>query len=110
MTNYKISDNDGVDQENIEFLAVAAGDYTINIIGTGVETDTEKYLNKGSLGKGYILRPDKTVSIVSIDNKTYRDPFTITTAGFAFSTHQKDFAKIVIRVQSANTQVRLLVL
>jgi hypothetical protein len=106
----KLSNNDGQDWDNIEFLATAVGDYTIYVTGTGVDTDTTKYLNKGSCGKGFILRPDAVVSIVGIDTKTFRDPITITTAGFSISTHLRDFQKIVIRVQAINTQVRLLVL
>lgn len=107
----KYIDNDGQYGENIEFdIATAASDVTIYVIGTGTETETAKYLNKGSMGKGFVLRPDKNVSIVSIGNKTYRNPIPVSTAGWVQKTHIPDFSQIVIRVPNANTHINLFVM
>ena len=104
--------NDDRDWENIEFTSDASTaivDYEINVAGTGTETATVKYLNKGNLGTGMVLRPSDTVSIVSIDNVTFRNPITVTTAGFSVSKHLRDFNKVVIRTTATSTVIRLLV-
>lgn len=100
------------DWENIEFTsdsATAIVEYEFNIAGTGTETDTVKYLNKGSLGTGLVLRPSAPVEILQIGNKVYRNPITVTTSGFTVSKHLGDFNKIVIRTTTVSTIIRLLV-
>jgi len=100
------------DWENIEFTSdssTAIVDYEINIAGTGTETATKKFLNKGSLGTGFVLRPSDTVTIVQKDNKIFRNPITVTTAGFSVSKHLGDFNKLVIRTTAVSTIIRLLV-
>ena len=100
------------DWENIEFTSDnsnAIVDYTINIAGTGTETDTIKFLNKLSLGTGFVLRPSATVTIPQINNKIFRNPITVSTAGISISKHLGDFGKIVIRTSTISTIIRLLV-
>ena len=104
--------NDWRDWENFEFTsdsATAIVDYEINIGGTGTETDTVKYLNKGNLATGLVLRPSATVTIPQIDNKVIRTPITIPTAGLNASKHMKDFNKMIIRTTTVSTIIRLLV-
>ena len=98
------------DWENIEFTSDnlnAIVDYEINI-GAGTETATVKYLNKGCLGTGFVLRPSATVTIVQINNKVLRNPITVTTAGFSVSKHLGDLFKIIIRTSAVSTIIRLL--
>lgn len=101
--------NDGRDGENIIFNAATTDDVTINIPSAGTETATTKYLNKGSLGTGFTLRPSAAVGIVQIGQKTYRNPITVSTAGFSWNKHLRDFSVIVIRPTVANTLIELLV-
>ena len=104
--------NYGRNWENIELTSdgsTAILDYEINIAGTGTETATIKYLNKGSLATGFVLRPSETVTIPQIDNKVFRNPITVTTAGLSISKHLKDMNKIVIRTTATSTIIRLIV-
>ena len=109
MSEDRAEHNDGRDPENIEFTAEAVGDYTIYVAGTGTETATTKYLNKGNLGTGLTLRPSTNVSIVTLGVKTYRTPQSVSTAGFSQHKHLRDFNIIVIRTYTANTILRLYV-
>ena len=104
--------NDWRDWENIEFVSDSVNaivDYEINIAGAGTETATIKYLNKGNLATGAVLRPSATVTIPQIDNKVFRNPITISTAGMNISKHMRDANKIIIRTTTVSTIVRLLV-
>ena len=109
MSEDRAEHNYGRDGENIEFTAVAIGDYTIYIAGTGTETDTTKYLNKGNLATGFTLRPSANVSIVTLGVKTFRTPISISTGGMSQHKHLRDFNVIVIRTYSANTLIKLYV-
>ena len=107
----KLQDNDGYHGQNIEFdVAAEAADVTINVSSSGTETATTKYLDKGAYGKGFVLRPDKTVKIVSIGGRTFRDPITVSTAGWAQTTHIPDFDQIVIRTTTTSTHIKLFVM
>ena len=104
--------NDSRDWENYEFTSDSSNaivDYTINIAGSDTDTDTVKYLNKGSLGTGFVLRPSAAVTIPQIDNKVFRTPITVSTAGLSIAKHMKDFNKIVIRTTTVSTIIRLFV-
>lgn len=105
----KYFENDGVDSDHIDITIATASDITFHATD-GTETATEKYLNKGSLGKGFILRPSDNVSIVSIGSKTFRNPIPVSTAGFTMTTHLKDFESIVIRTHNASTNISLIIL
>jgi hypothetical protein len=109
MSEDRAEHNMGRDGENIEFTAESTGDYTIYISGTGTENATTKYLNKGSLGTGFTLRPSANVGIVTVGTKTYRNPISVSTAGFSQHKHLRDFQQIVIRVDTANTLIKLFV-
>lgn len=103
--------NDWRDWENIEFVSdssTAIVDYEINL-GLGIETATQKFLGKNSLGTGVVIRPSDTVTIPQIDNKVFRNPITVSTAGLTISKHMKDFTKIIIRTSAVSTIIRLLV-
>ena len=101
--------NDSRDGENIIFNAATTDDVTINIPNSGTETSITKYLNKGSLGTGFTLRPSATVGIVQIGQKVYRNPITVSTAGFSWNKHLRDFSVIVLRPTVAATLIELLV-
>ena len=104
--------NDARDWENIEIVSdssEAIVDYEINIVGIGTETATKKYLNKGSLSTGIILRPSATVTIPQVDNKVFRNPITVSTAGLNISKHMKDANKIIIKTTTVSTIIRLLI-
>lgn len=109
MSEQRSEYNDDRNWENIEFTAEAQDDYTVYIPGTGSETATTKYLNKENLGTGFVLRPSATVNIVQINNKTFRNPITVTTAGFSANKHLSDIHTIVIRTTTTDTIIRLLV-
>lgn len=104
--------NDWRDWENYEFTSSSSDaivDYEINIGSSGTETDTVKYLNKASLGTGITIRPSAAVTIPQIDNKVFRTPITVSTAGLSIAKHMKDFNKIIIRTTATSTIIRLLV-
>ncbi len=110
MDQERADTNDNRDWENIEFTSsssTAIVEYTINT-GTGTDTDTVKYLNKGSLGTGFVLRPSATVTITQIGNKVFRNPITIETGGFSVSKHIRDFSLIKIKTTEKSTIIRLL--
>jgi hypothetical protein len=109
MSEQRSEYNDDRDWENIEFLATSVGDYTFYIAGSGTETETTKYLNKGSLGTGFVLRPDNPVTIVQVNNKVFRNPITVSTAGFSVSKHVPDIHTLKIRTTVANTLIKLLI-
>lgn len=103
--------NDDRDSENIEFVVPDTDvDVTIYIIGTGTEDDVTKYINKGSLGTGFVVRPSSTILIKRINNKTFRNPITVSTAGFEWTKKIADIHRLVLRTTAANTLIRLLVL
>ena len=111
MSEDRAERNDDRKWENIEFTTsptTAIVDYTINTL-TGTETETTKYLNKGSLGTGFVLRPSATVSIVSIGKKVFRNPIMVSTEGMTVSKHLEDFSSIVIRTTATSTILRLII-
>ena len=101
--------NDWRDWENIEFDVPDANTEITFYMLDGTDTDTVKYLNKGSLATGFVLRPSAAISLISIQTKTFRNPITISTAGLSVSKHLKDFNKMVIKTTIANTNIKLLV-
>ena len=101
--------NDGRDGENIIITTANLDDITINVPSSGTETENIKYLNKGSLGTGLVIRPSATISIVRIGQKTYRHPITVTTAGISWNKHLRDFAVMVIRPTAVGTQIEVLI-
>jgi len=98
------------DAENIILNFVNANDeITIYVSGTGTETDSVKYLNKGTLGTGLAIRPSATVNLVQLGSKVYRNPMTISTAGLSWTENVKDFNIVVLRATSADTLVEVLI-
>ncbi len=90
------------DAENIILDLTANQDITINVAQTPAqagdsETATKKYLGKGSLGTGIILRPGVIVGIVQLGSKVYRDPITVSAAGIEWTKKIKQFDVIVLR-------------
>ena len=107
----KYIDNFGKHGENIEFDVAGAGEEVIVYVdGTGTENTNTKYLNKGEQGLGFVLRPSATVKIVSIGDRTFRDPITVSTAGWAQTTHIPPFSQITIRTTTTNTHIQLFVM
>ncbi len=94
--------------ENIILDLTANEDITINVSQTAAEaedteTATKKYLGKGTLGTGIILRPSVTVSIVQIGSKTYRNPITVSAAGLEWTKKIKQFDIVVLRPAADGT-------
>ena len=96
----------GVDSENIEFDVADATDITFYMTGTGTETATVKYLNKGSLACKFQVRPDKAIGIVQIQNKVFRNPVSVSTAGVSRAM-RRDFNVLVLRTTTTNTNIKL---
>ena len=95
--------------ENIILDLTANEDITINVSSSGTESSTTKYLNKGTLGTGIILRPSVTISIIQIGSKVYRNPITVSAAGLEWTKKIKQFDIIVLR-PSANGTAELQIL
>ena len=80
----------------------------------GTETDVLKYLDKGSLGTGLVIRCSDTVQLTSLKvggtEMLVGDPITISTAGFVITHNIPDFTRFTIRITEDNTQLRVLVL
>ena len=95
--------------ENIILDLTANKDIPINVSQNGTESATVKYLNKGRLGTGFVLRPGVTVGIVQIGSKVYRNPITASAAGFEWTKKLKQFDIIVLR-PAANGTAELLIL
>ncbi len=96
------------DADNIILDLTANEDITINVSQTAeeagsTETATRKYLGKGTLGTGFILRTGVTVGIVQIGSKTYRNPITVSAAGYEWTKKIKQFDIIVLRPSADGT-------
>ena len=96
------------DAENIILDLTADVDITINVSQTlaqagDTETATKKYLGKGTLGTGFILRPSVPVSIVQLGSKVYRNPITVSAAGYEWTKKIKQFDIIVLRPAADGT-------
>ncbi len=89
--------------ENIILDLTANEDITIHISGSGTESATTKYLNKGRLGTGIILRPGVVVGIVQLGSKIYRNPITVSVAGLEWTNKIKQFDIIVLRPAANGT-------
>jgi len=114
ISDYK--DNFEEPNANFERLVATTDDVTFWVGQAGTDTATTKFLNKGGSGRGFVLRPDKDVQIVSILDGSSReklkgDPVTAS-GGAAFSRWwgQPSFVKMVIRPTQTNTMIRLLVI
>lgn len=98
---------------NKEFLQATAAEVEYIVNQSGTDTDTTKYLNKGSDGGGFVLRPSDNVQITSIKNGGTElivgDPITVTSAGFTAMRRISRLTSIKIQTLNANTMIKLLV-
>ena len=68
---------------NMEFSVATAGtDVTINFNQTGNDTDTAKYphtsdKNQTASCRKFTLRPNQTISILGMNEITFKDPITV---------------------------------
>jgi hypothetical protein len=105
--------NDGRFPNNFEETIALASDVTFYIGQSGTENATTKYISKiNSTGgqcyaTGFVLRPSATVNIVGWNGITFRNPITVTTAGFSITKNIEEIRSIVIRTLTADTIVRL---
>lgn len=100
----------GRNAENIIIIAETTDDITINVADSGTENATTKYLNKGSLATGLIVRPSDVVGLVQLGSKVYRNPITISTAGLSWTRNIKDFNVVVLRPSVASITIEIQVL
>ena len=96
------------ESENIILNLTTNKDITIHVSQTAAEagdseTATKKYLGKGTLGTGVILRPSVTVGIVQLGSKVYRNPITVSTASLEWTNKIKEFDIIVLRPAADGT-------
>lgn len=100
---------------NREVTIADISDVTFKLV-SGTDTNTVKFLDKGSDGHGFILRPDKEVQILSIkdganNEKLKGDPLTVSgNTAFVRVLKQPWFVEIVLRITQTTTNVKLLVL
>lgn len=95
--------------ENIHINIPAANiTVRINVAENDTETATQKYLNKGSLGSGFDIRPSASIELLQLGGKVFRDPIPISTEGLSWAKNIKDFNIIVLR-STAAVQIKLLV-
>ena len=95
--------------ENDEFNVVSASDVTIQIKDSGTNTATTRYLALGRMAKTCVIRPSETITILSINGKTPKAPITcVADQTFTMSKGLR-WDNFVIRVETANTKIKVLV-
>lgn len=105
-----VNRNNAVASRN--WTAPAVEDVTVYVSGSGTDTDSTKYLNKGSNGTGVVLVADQNIAIKNIQlggtEKLIGDPIQIA-ANTRFTRMLKfpEFNAIVISVLTANTEIQL---
>lgn len=76
---------------------------------SGTDDATHIHFSPSAAGQGVgrvIIRPSDTITITKINNKTLKDPITVTTSGFnpAYLPDLR-YGNMVIRTQNANTKI-----
>lgn len=107
----RLSDNDTNANAFRIWTAPNLEDVTI-YVGSGVDTDSAKYLSKGSDGTGYSIVADQDFEITSVDlggeEKLVGDPVPV--AANVRRTRvlkQSPFTSITLRILVVNTKVQL---
>ncbi len=111
MGSTTLSHNDWENIANIIFTAPNIEEVTIHM-GSGVNTDTDKYLAKGSDASGYSLVADQDVTITSIkhggDEKLKGDPIQVgINARRTRVMKHPSFTDFTISVLTAATTIQL---
>ncbi len=97
---------------NRVWTAPNAEEVTINVVGTGTETDAIKFLDKGQSGTGYSIVANKNITIVSIkrgvDDVLKGDPIQVAAdTRRTRAAKQASFTTMTINVLSAATEIQL---
>ena len=96
--------------DNIEFTAVAAGDYDIWFAFEGTDSEFVKYPATGNAvrARKYELRADQSCDIIKVNNKTLTDPITvILNKAHTEIRDVPSIAKITVRTLTANTAIKV---
>lgn len=88
------------------------GEVTIHVVGSGTESDTDKYFNKGFSGHGYSIVADKDIEIVSMTNGAGNlhkgDPIpVVANVRRTRVLKHPNFVEMVINVLNSDTQIQL---
>ncbi len=104
--------NEGEDWENIEVTIPIASDVTFYMNQSGTENDTNFYLNTHNHpGRAFIVVSDEHIQLVTMGNKTFRSPIKLLKGvNHSFIRRVPKFSKLVFRTDTANTNIRLLVI
>lgn len=106
------TDNDQMPNLNRIWTAPNVEDVTINVVTSGTETDSVKFLNKGQSGTGYSIVADQDIELVALSHggttMLVGDPIQIAiNIRRTRAVKQPNFTQMVIRVLTANTTIQL---
>jgi len=101
--------------ENLEFNVATASDievfFTDDSKTSADDTATAKYVDTPCSVRKFQIRNDQTIQILSINNRIYTDPITVTvTNGIIERRETHSITKIAIRVLTANTNLKIRVI
>lgn len=107
----RLTDNDMQSSVNRVWTAPNAEDVEI-LMQNGTDTDSKKFLNKGSDGSGYNIVADKAIEIISVkysDTELYLgDPIQIAAdTRRVRALKHPNFSSMTIRILTINTIVQL---
>ena|SRR3990167_6062761 len=95
--------------ENDEWNIAAVSEVTINIMDSGTDTTTARFLDLGSPAIGIVLTATEDISITKINGKLLKNPRTLAT-GTSFTVKDRiQLRSLVIETAATNTLVSVLV-
>ena len=104
--------NEGLDWENIEVTIPIASDVIFYMDLTGTENDSTFYLHTlDHHGRAFIVVSDQNIQLLTMGNKTFRSPIKLLKGvNHSFVRRVPRFNKLIFRTDTANTNIRLLVI
>lgn len=107
-----LAENDYGSNASKNWLSANTGDVDIFIVGTGVDTESQKFMGKGSEGTGYTIVADSDFAIKDVNHggtdRLIGDPISVpaTVRRTRVLKHPR-FTKMTLTVLSANTNFQL---
>lgn len=94
--------------DNIEFTAVAIGDYTLVFNATGTDSEFIKYATNTITAGKFIIRTNQSALLVEENGIAFTDPITIILNKSHTETRNTPaISKIKIRTTVANTAIKV---
>ena len=95
--------------ENDEWNIAAVSEVDIDMINSGTDTTTTRYLNLGSPALGILLSASEDISITKINGRLLKNPITLATGTTFVIKDRLQFRSLQVSTSATNTIVRILV-